>query len=281
MASFEIAKTLSDGVYKYISNIIVDKPVYIINSQYVKPYKYLIKRIPQYLNYNVPKDLLQEVLDISFMLNCKYGSAKITIGRLLYYAYTLYGQRCNLEEKELHDIIDWFVIHEASVLQTDTDVRRMYEKENKLFHNCREIEHEFFDVNKRLRKTKTQTALEEIKLYYTVLPKAETYLDSNYIHTTRANAKFVTKGVSVPKEYSMYIEEIEDNYFDWGELRNAIELTAPAIVTTLLMDWMIECKFEVTEDSYMFYEIVTCYTIEDFRDYMKENTIRSLNEIPI
>jgi hypothetical protein len=276
MASFSITKMLSDGVYKYIVNIIVDKSVYSIITQDTCTSKYFTSRIPKYLTLEVPKESLQEYLDISFTMNCKRGSVKITVGRLLYYSFILCKHKCEDCNKksveELFDIADWMVIHETKVFVSDGHICKTYERAN-MFHDCKAIEREIYDliINKRLRKTETKTALEEIKLYCTEIPKSEIYLDANYFCTSRENAKYVTKSVVVPDEYFPYVEEVEMDFFVKDKLRDRLSLDASAINTTLLIDYMYNSEFKFVNEVNDFYTVTTAHSVKFIKEYTEDN----------
>jgi hypothetical protein len=269
MATLNILKVVTNGIPEYIGKIIKDSGTLIINHPGVC-YKYLDERIPKFLGNKVSSESLQEYLDVSFMFKCKYGSAKITVGRLLYYTYLVY--RINREsndkvsEEELPDMIDWLLIHESYVkLSTITSISILRKTVNKLFHDCAAFEREIYDliINKRLKTPKNK--LEEIELY-TNCKVPDMYLDSHYyINEGAANAKYVVKWIIEPEGYPGFITP---NYFEYNELLINISLTVDAIKRSVLLKYFIERGWN---NKSLFESWIRSYSLREIKINIEKN----------
>lgn len=277
MAEINIGKTLSSdgtGNYIYTFNILKDKPTYTIIFPALSLYKYIVEKAPLYLGHKVRKDEILDYANHSFMFKSKRGNVKITVGRLIYYFYTVensnHGKNGEIiPEEELFDIVDWMIIRETKVPLGDYNILDLYKKENK-FHDYKAIEREIFDLvlNKRLRKPRNET-LKEIKMYVDNA-MSDIYLDSHYCCTEIENAKFVVKGHIIPAEYKEF--NIFDD-FTYNELLETLELSANVIKFALLLDYFIENNWGNSEDTLnIFTDVMQRSGIFEIKDYIKKRT---------
>jgi hypothetical protein len=269
MATFSILKVVTNGIPKYIGKIIKDSDTHIINHS-GECYEYLDERIPKFLNNKVSSESLQEYLDVSFMFKCKYGSAKITVGRLLYYTYLVYTINGKSNDKvsaeELPYMTDWLLIHEPYVkISAMTSISILRKTVNKLFHDCAAFEREIYDliINKRLKTPKNK--LEEIELY-TNCKVPDMYLDSHYyINEGAANAKYVVKWIILPVKYT---EFITPNYFENNELLGNISLTVDAIKRSMLLKYFIEREWD---NKSLFESWIRSYSLREIKINIEKN----------